>query len=211
MQISIVQESPSTDIATRIASLGFVQPMSDALRADVNDHLSHGRIVFSIVDDPTGETVGFAIFLSFDWLYTGLCSIAPTLYLSGIILDPRYQGMGIAAMAVAEAQSITGAKYLALRTQSPRMWSAGAGMTTDWFPHPSRETPVEMSVRGLGAAMRTGSSFPVTRGIYGGPLYGEKPFHHDPKLQAWWDSICDFERGDAVFCIGTLPPAKEAT
>jgi hypothetical protein len=210
MPVSIVRELPSVDVATRIASLGFVQPNSPALRADVDDHLSQGKIVFSVVDAKTAETVGFAIFLHFDWSYTGMSAPASTLYLSGIILDPAYQGMGIAAMAVAEAQAITGAKFLALRTQSPRMWSAGAGMTTDWFPHPRHETPVEMSVRGLGAALRMDSSFPVARGIYKGPLYGAKPVHRDAALQTWWDSICDFTRGDAVFCIGTLPPIQES-
>lgn len=196
MSIVIVREPPSLDIATRIASLGFVQPESAALRADVNDHLSHGKMLYSIVDTQKHRTVGFAIFNDLG---------NTVLYLSGIILDPAYQGRGIAEMAVQRARNDVrpfSSAFLALRTQSSRMWLAGRDMTASWYPNPQHIIDPYYRMLAERSATLTGSCFPVKIGCYGGPLYGEKPVHRDAELQSWWDSICDFDRGDAVFCFG---------
>lgn len=192
MSILFRKESPDLDVATLIASRGFVQPVSAALRTDVDVHLRHGQIVFLVIDAEKEAVVGFALFND----------LAPVLYLSGIILDPAYQGRGIAALAVAEARVLTGATHLALRTQSARMWLAGSRMVEEWYPHPKQQIPDHLRPLAEQAAARTNSVFPVAVGLYGGPLYGAKPVHHDETLQSWWDSLCSFERGDAVFCIG---------
>ncbi len=203
MSIQFVRELPSLDLATHIASLGFVQPVTRVLREDVQNHLSCGQIVYSIEDLSVGKTIGFALFNElrnlfsvFDW---------PVLYLNGIILDPHYQGQGIAALAIKQAQQETHAIHLALRTQSLRMWSVGEKLTTDWTPRASLSTPAALWEVGQRAAKTVGCDFPVTQGFYGAPLYGAKPTHHNTRLQAWWDSLCNFERGDAVFCIGIFP------
>ncbi len=200
MSVFFVRAVPSLDRATHIASLGFVQPISPALRDDVDNHLTHGQLVYSIVERDSLATIGFTLFNHLD---------SSVLYLSGIILDPNHQGQGIARLAVEHAGRETNATHLALRTQSPRMWSAGEKMTESWFPHPTNEAPPALRELGERAATATGSAFPVKEGFYGGPLYGAKQTHHNVSLQTWWDSLCNFERGDAVFCIGKLPAQSE--
>jgi GNAT superfamily N-acetyltransferase len=200
MHIFFIRAIPSLDRATYIASLGFCQPVSSALRDDVDNHLAHGQLTYSIVDRETLATIGFALFNLLD---------DSVLYLSGIILNPEYQGQGIARLAVEHAAREANSKYLALRTQSPRMWSGGEKMTTSWFPHHTIEDTPFLRELGVRAATATGSTFPVKAGFYGGPLYGAKQTHHDAHLQAWWDSLCNFQRVDAVFCIGKLQTSME--
>ncbi len=179
------------DVATHIAAAGFVQGLTAELRHDVESHLLGGQLVYGVYQ---GEIVkGFAIFNTFDDL----------LYLSGIILMPEVQGKGVAAQVVRFAQASTNAKYLALRTQSLRMWVAGRTLCREWLPS---SEPSDSILHHLGRDMagRLNMGYPIARRCYGGPLYGEKPVHRDTQLQAWWDSVCDFQRGDAVLCIGSL-------
>lgn len=185
------REPPGIDSATEIASLGFVQPISQGLRRDVASHLQHGEIVYSVFKDDA--PVGFVI------LNLVLDNV---LYLSGVILRPEIQGKGVARMAVEAARMATGAEWLTLRTQSIRMWVAGQKMCAEWFPHHEASPSSEASRLAHQVARMTNSVFPVKKGHYGGPLYGKKPLHHDPRMNAWWDSVCDFGMGDAVFCIG---------
>ncbi len=192
MPIRFVQTIPPVDAATLIASSGFVKPVTDGLRQDVDVHLHEGQTVFSILDDDT--LVGFAIFNRFENL----------LYLGGIILRESHQGKGIAFQAVAAAQEQRRSRWFGMRTQSLRMWVAAHKWVDTLYPHPT------IKHEGYFAAAQTLSSrlhmdAPVVAGFYGGPLYGAKPMHHDPKLQRWWDLICDFERGDAVVCVGRFP------
>lgn len=192
MSVIFRQQPPTIDEATLLASYGFVRPVSDAFRANVSKQFSSDKLVFSVLDADSGEVVGFASFRN----------LTPVLYLSGIVLKPECQGLSIAKLAVFEARALTGATHLALYTQSSRMWASGAGMTGQWFPRPGKDMPDDLRPLAEWTAARIGLAFPVAVGQYRGPLYGEKPVHRDAGVQCWWDSMCDFERGDAVFCIG---------
>ena len=213
MSLRFVRDVPNLDLATHIASSGFVQPLSNALRSDVDAHLKEGQIVYSIFKDDV--LVGFAIFnkimlpavfpqVCSDWTAAGYSDML-VLYLAGILLDASVQGMGIAEQVVRYAKNETGLFYLALRTQSLRMWIAGNKMTKSWYPNPQGTYIGHFDVAKMLLAKQL--RMPLTKahssmGFYGAPLYGTKPAHRDPKLQAWWDNICSFERGDAVLCIG---------
>ena len=83
------------------------------------------------------------------------------------------------------------------------MWEVGRRVCQVWEPnfdglYCSSELVV-LSTK-LGAVL--GMVFPANAGFYGGPLYGEKPQHNVPTVQRWWDSICCFDRGDSVLCVG---------
>ena len=162
---------------------------------DVDAHLNEGRVVYTILND--GQTVGFAIF-------NVVCE--DVLYLAGIMLHESVQGKGIAELAVKHAQQEMRLTYFALRTQSLRMWSAGNKIVRDWFPNP--ENRIAEPVRRLRNAVASHLKMPENvlsvQGFYGSPLYGKKPVHRNVKLQSWWDSICSFERGDAVLCFGSF-------
>ena len=199
MNVHIASVVPGLEAATRVAAAGFVQPMTDALREDVDHHLAEGCLVQTFALDV--RVLGFAIYRLFEFGANRL------LYLAGIILDPEIQGQGLAARAIRLAALELEATHLALRTQSPRMWLVGARLAEgDWGTHPDRTIAPKLIALGeeISKAIDCSGVFPHLRGVYGGPLYGEKPTHHDAPLQAWWDEQCTFLAGDAVLCIGTL-------
>lgn len=189
MSVRILPVPPSLSVATLIASSGFVQPVSPELQVDVDNHLQEGQLLYSIMG--RGETIGFAIFKMF----------GEVLYLAGIILREDYQGKGIATQVVDLARAATGAQWLGLRTQSPVMWAAAQKMVCTIFPHPSTGD-VQTYLVAQELARNLGMNQVIHHGFYGGPLYGQKPIHRDPRIQNWWDSLCQFERGDAVVVVG---------
>lgn len=193
--VRLYKAMPSLVDAVKIAALGFVREQTSALTEDVDDHLKNGQIVYHIfVGD---DQAGFAIFATYDDI----------LYLSGIILVPKYQGKGIGPEVV---KSVAGllpeCKYLALRTQSLRMYLAACKLCSE--SHPALESldniPEPFAGKGQRVAKIIGSNFPIHKGWYGGALYGQKPKYHDSALQTKWDRICSFEQGDAMIFIGRL-------
>lgn len=81
------------------------------------------------------------------------------------------------------------------------MWASASKMVRTIFPHPT--LPCEASEEiALNLAKSLMMSGPIHPAFYGGALYGQKPAHHDPRIQNWWDSLCQFDRGDAVVCVG---------
>lgn len=189
----ITQELPDLETATHIASSGFVQPVSDELRQDVASHMDGGDVVYGIREQ--GQFVGFVIFNIWEDI----------LYLSGIIVDATHQRQHHVVEAVAKVRGQKpGLKYLALRTQSLRMYVAGRKVCSVWSPPDGASTP-ELKRVGKEVAERTNSVYPLHEGCYGAPLYGEKPVYRDDSLQRWWDELCSFERGDAIICVGELP------
>lgn len=201
MNIRITPMVPSVEAATQVAAAGFVQPLTPALREDVDQHLAEGCLIQSFTDE-TQRVRGFAIYRLFE------IAEARLLYLAGIILDPEIQGRRLAAEAVRLAAKELRASHLGLRTQSLRMWQAGERLTEGrWAPHPTRTPSSEEERLGIELSERIHGQgrFPQLPGFYGAPLYGAKPSYHDAVLQAWWDELCVFDAGDAIICIGTLP------
>jgi len=189
--LSIQEVRPTLKTATIITSSGFVQPVSDSLTEDVQDHISTGDIIYSIMD--RDKTIGFAVF---DVLPGSI------LLLSGIMLEANYQAQGITQAIIGQAREETKTKFLSLRTQSLRMWRVGAKVCAGWYPSNGDGIPDVIQERGEIVAERLKADFPVSFGFYDGPLYGEKPVYRDEELQTWWDNLCSFEGGDAVICVG---------
>lgn len=210
MHIQINALVPELEAATRIAAAGFVQPLSETLRADVAQHLMEGCLVQSFTNEEE-VVLGFAIYRLFEFVPD-----TRLLYLAGIILDPAIQGQHLAERSICQAAKELRATHLGLRTQSLRMWVVGDRLTksawepnlVDWaeqfhvqthFPKPELMSLGQKLAEVLGC-----SSFPYLPGFYGAPLYGTKPTYKHRTLQTWWDTWCEFERGDAVLCVGSL-------
>jgi len=156
--LSITQMKLELDLATEIASEGFCVSDSPGLREDVNHHMEAGQLVFRL-SYTAGEfseevTVGFTIF----------DQIGEVLYLSGIILRPEFQAKGVGVAAVRVVAMSLDSKYLALRTQSPRMWSAMNKMCLEVFPHSKINTPIWANEVGVMIAARSNSTYPVHKG-----------------------------------------------
>lgn len=192
--MEIIKGLPQLDIAAHIAAQGFQKELSLDLTEDVGSHLKSGELLYRLVDKD--RDIGFAIFSVLE---------NDILYLSGVIIEPCYQRKRLIASLVKQAQSdASNTKYLVLRTQSLRMWVAGSKLCSSWFPNQHSDIPGLLCNKGKIVASYLSSAFPFCHKVYGNPLYGEKPIYHDEALQIWWDSVCSFERGDAVICIGEM-------
>lgn len=189
--IVVVREMPHLDHATKFASLGFRVEETPHLREDVMNHLEDGD-VYTIFH--ARKPCGFAIVRRFP---------GRVLYLCGVMLTPKMQGKGYATTII-EAVRTPEDAFLALRTQSPLMWAAGRRICKGaWLPQGSN-TDAELVEIGQDVAARIHTTFPVHPGFYDSALYGTQPVHRDEKIQTWWNSLCDFARGDAVVCVGRL-------
>lgn len=188
--------TPAIEVAARLTSHGFVQPVSPELIDDVAAHIA-GDLVVRIFDDD-GEEVGFATFSVHEDL----------LYLNGIMLDPAVQGNSYAQNVISFARDRFDSAYLGLRTQNPKMWSVGKRMCDIWLPDLDDRLP-DKGLQGVIDRLQKERNLPhpLHEACYGEALYGDKPVHRDEAIQRWWDELCDFERGDGVVCVGRFGPA----
>lgn len=193
---------PELDRAVDLTSAGFMKPLTPELQSDVEQHLT-GDITYTIMEEEV--PVGFATLSSIDVeLPDG--DRRQVLYLHGIMVDPSYQGKGIAGKVFERALTEDVFHYLSFRTQSAIMYASAERCFGSIYPsrHGDR-IPAHVESVGVQVAQAMGYEFPLHQRAYGGPLYGEKPMHHDPDFQAGFDSICpNFESGDAVVCVAPL-------
>lgn len=190
---------PEFEVAVDRTAAGFRQPVTEALRNDVANHLE-GDVLRSI---RSGEReIGYAV-VQHREVMAGENEPIPLVYLAGIIIEPRYQGRNIAGQLIDEVMGQTPEALFGFRTQSSIMYAAVLKRFERIAPSFGSEA-ADLRTAGTNLAEQLGSRFPLHRECYGGPLYGEKPEHCDPKFQAAFDRICpDFEAGDAVLCIAS--------
>ncbi|MBI5794374.1 hypothetical protein HZA87_04845 [Candidatus Uhrbacteria bacterium] len=193
--MDFVQKKPSLDDLVILASEGFRQPITPELIGDVERHLADTDFCVCIFDG--GTLVGCM-----------LCKlpIPGVLYIAGTLILPQYQGAGIKSevtrMVMRDHPELL---WFAGRTQSPIVWSSVQGIASELLPHPRPHVATDkMHERRRELARALGMTSTIQQGFYGGALYGEKPINRDGRVQAWWDSICNFERGDAVLYIARL-------
>lgn len=184
-----VKKNPSLNELVILASEGFRQPITPALELDVKIHLEDTDFCVCIYDE---EALVACM----------LCKlpIPGVLYIAGTLVRSPYQGRGIKAEATrAIFDEDPNLVWFAGRTQSPIVWSSVRRIARELLPHPDPDQGSDQMHR-LRAelAQSLGMSDVIVPGFYGGALYGVKPINHDPQVQSWWDSICTFERGDAV-------------
>lgn len=195
LEVSLERAQPELMTAVHIASLGFAREESKELALDVENHLVSGKIVYRIFVNNC--EAGFAIFATY----------GDILYLSGIIIIPKFQGQGVIRYVFDEVRAThPECQYLALRTQSLRMYLAAKKLCVECYPSLGKLSvvPKAYAKRGKLIAKKIQSQFPIHVGFYGGPLYGEKPVYGNPELQKEWDELCNFERGDAIIFVGSL-------
>lgn len=189
--VIIKKERPSIADAARLAGLGFGKPVDENLWQN-SERYSQGDYVFVASADQA--VVGWA---SFEVYLEGRL-----LYLKGMMIDPNYQGAGLAAKFISHARLHVNAEIFALRTQSPHMWSVGRKVCDVWLPSPDGHTN-EALVEAVKVLQQYGDH-PVARGVYDGAAYAQTPVHMDAHVQRWWGKLCSPESGDAVICVGYL-------
>lgn len=187
-----VKKNPTLTELVILASEGFRQRITPAFELDVQEHLEDTDFCVCVYDE--------------DLLVACmLCKrpLATVLYIVGTLVLPAYQGRGIKAQATrfifAEDPTLV---WFAGRTQSPIVWSSVHAIARELLPHPDPDQgSQEAYALRAQVAESLGMRDVIAPGFYGGPLYGHKPVNHDDQVQTWWDTICTFERGDAVVYI----------
>lgn len=140
-----------------------------------------------------GNKVGFVLYRM----------VNKILYLSAIVLLPDVQGKGVAKQIILKLKEQNNASFLAYRTQSSRMWAVGKNLCSTFMPAFDNPKINEQFVDLVQlVCLYIKADYPVTKGFYGQGIYGIKPIHHIYAIQRWWDSICDYQSGDSVTCIG---------
>ncbi len=196
--ITIIEGISDRERAYEITSQGFLIPISDALRKDVDEHIDDAEISFSALDQ-TRALAGYALYKTFQF------EEGSALYLSGVQIAQAAQGRGITKMINRRVIDALNPDYFAFRTQSIRMFRSGTALMSDFYPkldEDNVQVPSHIESVGNKIAGKIGGSFPISRGYYGGqPLYGERPTHDaDGKF---YEKI-NFENGDAILCVGAI-------
>ncbi len=183
--MQIVRKAPSTDEAAPIAAAAFERPDDERNRSGVQIVTSEGIGFCAYIDD---ELVGFAIFLIKEDI----------LYLNAIAVKPELHGLGITQALLVYAMNALPLPYIGWRTQSLRAQRAFRKVASSSFPHPEYQDDDCLN-RATYLAKTDGFDSTLAAGVYGGPLFGEKPIVADAEQQEWWDSLCSFENGDAIY------------
>lgn len=188
-------KTPSLQDATQLAALGFNREVDAVLTEDVRQHLASSDATLCIYDND--RLIGYMIF--------GL-QVENLVYISGTLVHPDEQGKGIKARATEVAmERFSDRTYFAGRTQSPIVWSSVTRLATAVQPHPSETAMTRSMAQALSRLVEhLNMEAALQIGFYGGPLYGRKPVHNDVQVQTWWDTLINFQRGDALLYIAKL-------
>lgn len=186
-------EFPGLDEAATLTAKGFRRPVTDALIEDVRAHLASAE--FALCARANGRLACYMIFT---------VPLPDVLYIAGTLIAGPLQGTGIKTVGTVLAfERYPSLRWFSGRTQSSVVWSSAAHIASELTPNDNGSVLSRGGADRLERLVRAlGMSGPAHAGFYGGPLYGEKPLHRDPSVQAWWDTRCDFERGDAVLYLG---------
>ncbi|PJA45069.1 hypothetical protein CO174_05080 [Candidatus Uhrbacteria bacterium CG_4_9_14_3_um_filter_50_9] len=178
-----------------VTAAALHRSVDQVLIDDVAAHEREAESVLTMRHD--GKLIGFML-LTFP--------LMDTVYIAGTMIIPSFQGCGLKRMATAGLMyEVPGMRFFAGRTQSSIVWASVAGSASQVLPNPDGGRVDQELIDTRAALVQVlNMDGVIHKGFYGGPLYGEKPMHRDGNVQAWWDTFCDFERGDAVLYVARM-------
>jgi GNAT superfamily N-acetyltransferase len=184
----------------RLTQLGFQREKSEKLEESTRRHLTGSKIMYIV--SAGRELNAYAVL---DLIES---SGGKILYLSGIMVDPAAQGKNLASNLLTIALKEHCSRYLATRTQNPVMYQCIAKVCDQSYPNPFLDpTPEVMEVGSFVALGRLGMKIydperMIGEGVYGSCLYGKPPISRTTKLEQWFKSRVNLERGDAMIVVG---------
>jgi len=190
------------DMLYILTQLGFVLEESAALEQDTRNHVEQGEYLYLVTQG--GLIVTWAIF---DYLRQDSDLI---LYLSGVMVAPRYQGKGISSALIRTALGESKAKYLAARTQNPVMYESILKACGNVFPNPDVATPADVIEVGEFVAKNRlhMSNYDLksmlSKSVYGACLYGKPPASVNEPLNSWFTSCVNQADGDAMLVVARV-------
>ena len=184
-----------------LTQLGFVREPSEILRKDTENHVLGGE--FICIATNKNEIVAYVV------LNLWQTDIGKVLYLSGIMVDPGFQGMNISSVIMQYLIKKMGAEFLVLRTQNPILYQSATKMCKEIFPSINDGlNPIAKKI-GCYAAEKLGmkkydSDKMTERGTYGGCMYGREPICSILEIENWFKKTIDISQGDSMIIMGIV-------
>lgn len=190
------------DNSYQVGLKAFVQEDSPQMKVDVYNHLFKEDSLLMVMDRDAVIAFLTSRSLGFDG--------KKILYLSGICVDPLYQGNGISNQLINEAYQL-GESYnvMALKTQNPVMKQCFDNcLGGKSHPNFEVETPQEIEEIGLFFAnlFEAKNYQPqslILKGMYGQCLYGCVPVSRNEAYNNLFDHL-DKSAGDSMLCVKIL-------
>ncbi len=188
-------QAPTLDEAVYVTALALDREIDQVLINDVQEHFAQADKVLSMRRD--GQLVGYML-LTFP--------LEGLVYIAGTMVVPPLHGNGIKAQATRVVMDThPECLYWSGRTQSSIVWASVTRAATVMVPSPtSNRGDLQLLEVRDALATALGMNSWLHRGFYGGPLYGTKPTHREVAVQAWWDSLIDFQQGDALLYVARM-------
>lgn len=194
------------DNSYQVGLKAFVQEDSPQMKGDVYNHLFKEDSLLIVMDNDTKDARVVAFLTSRNLGFNG----KKILYLSGICVDPLYQGGGISGQLINEAYKL-GEYYdvMALKTQNPVMKQCFDNCVGGKsHPNFDVETPQEVEEIGLFfaslfEAKNYKSQSLILKGMYGQCLYGRIPVSRNEAYNNLFD-LLDKSAGDSMLCLKFL-------
>ena len=182
-----------------LTQLGFGMKDSISLEKDTRNHIEQGEYIYLVTDG--GLIATYAIF---DYLRQDSDLI---LYLSGIMVAPKYQGRGISNALIRASLRESNAKFLAARTQNPVMYESILKSCGNVFPNSNVVVPADVVEVGkfvVEKRLHTDNYYPdvmSSKSVYGACLYDKSPTSGNKLLNDWFVSRINQSNGDAMIIV----------
>jgi len=185
----------------------FIQNPSKAMEEDIYNHLFNEDRLYLVLNKSLKwgmEDVNGARVIAF----LSTRDIGKNLYISGICVDPAYQGMGIGQELMNHAIKQKDYEFTSLRTQNPVMKEA-FDRAIGGQSHPNGNKPPEEildEADKLAKTLRTKNyqrDKMTCQFVYGSCLYGIEPTSKTAYYEKKFREI-DKQQGDSILCVKKL-------
>lgn len=189
----------------------FIQNPSEEMEKDIYNHLFNEDRLYIVLNKtiPWGaSTVGEARVIAFLSTRDIETKKGNMLYISGICVDPAYQGKGLGTSLMNEAYKRGSYKVASLRTQNPVMKQA-FDLTIGGVSHPNGTKPPQevLSIADELAQILKVKNYQSERmvcpAVYGSCLYGIEPSSRSDYYDNKFNEI-DKQKGDSILCVKIL-------
>lgn len=181
----------------------FAQKHSSEMEKDVWNHLFNEDNLFIVEKEDDDNALAFLTSRIIN--FNG----KKVLYISGVCVDPKYQGYGISRNLINETYKMGFCNIIALRTQNPIMKECFDKSIGGYsYPNNSMSPPEEIEKIGifiadtLKAKEYHAQTF-IVKGAYGKCLYGIEPLSFNEAYNEQFMTL-DKSVGDSMLCIKML-------
>lgn len=196
--MQIRREEPSPAEAAIVASRAFGIPLTPAYKERVASVIEKGYYYAARTNE--GQLIGFLVARSYGSLN----------YIDGTAVLPKYQAQNLAQSLGLAALRDFPAPFIALVTQSVYAYRSAAKWCSTIFPKLGQaDLGIPESLRDAAKILVENElrPFPIIPKFYPLDFYRIKPVSRDPITQRWWDSLAEFDNGDAIYIVGELAPS----